>query len=78
MNSPSQHSNLNAKDQRFHVSIILDVPGEELVLKRAAKDPAVLKNHEDIYIVLRDSFDTMERRLKNYVKRCWQDARHAS
>ena len=72
------HSNLNAKDQPFHISIIVDVPGEELVVKRDPKDPAVLKNHEDIYIALRNAFHTMERRLKDYVHRRWHDARHGS
>jgi ribosomal subunit interface protein len=60
----------------FHVSIILGVPGEDLVVKRDPKDPASLKNHEDIQIALRDAFDTMERRLKEYVRRRWRDGRH--
>lgn len=72
------HSNLNTKDQPFHISIILEVPGEELVVKRDPKDPAVLKDHEDVYIAIRDAFGVMERRLKDYVQRRWRDARHAS
>jgi putative sigma-54 modulation protein len=64
--SPSQ---LTTKDQPFHISIILEVPGEELVVKRDPKDPAILKDHEDINIALRDAFDTMGRRLKDYVSR---------
>lgn len=72
------HSNLNVKDQPFHISIVLEVPGEELVVKRDPKDPAVLKNHEDVYIALRDAFGVMERRLKDYVQRRFRDARHAS
>jgi putative sigma-54 modulation protein len=71
------HSNMNAKDQPFHVSIVLEVPGEELVVKKDPKDPAVLKAHEDIYIAIRDSFDTMERRLNDYVARM-REARRAS
>ncbi len=72
------HSNLNAKDQPFHISIVLEVPGEELVVKRDPKDPTALKNHEDVYNAIRDAFGTMERRLKDYVQRRWRDARHAS
>ena len=64
------------KDQPFHVSIFLGVPGDELVVKRDPKDASALKGHEDIQIALRDAFATMERRLKDYVSRRWRDARH--
>jgi len=70
------HSNLKASDQPFHVSIVLGVPGEELVVKRDPKDKNALKDHEDIQIALRDAFAAMERRLKDYVQRRWRDARH--
>ncbi|TAL00690.1 MAG: ribosome-associated translation inhibitor RaiA [Rhodospirillaceae bacterium] len=69
-------SNLKVNDQPFHVSIVLGVPGEDLVVKRDPKDPAVLKDHEDIQIALRDAFAVMERRLKEYVNRRWRDGRH--
>src|SRR5579883_2319916 len=69
-------SNLKVKDQPFHVSIVLEVPGEELVVKRDPKDPAALKNHWDLQAALRDSFDTMERRLKDYIDRRYRDPRH--
>ena len=69
------HSNLKIGDQPFHISIILDVPGEELVVKRDPKDPAALKNHEDINIAVRDAFSVMERQLKDYVSRRWRDVR---
>ena len=70
------HSNLKVNDQPFHVSIVLGVPGEELVVKRDPKDPTDLKSHEDIQAALRDAFATMERRLKDYVQRRWREARH--
>jgi putative sigma-54 modulation protein len=57
------HSNLNTNAAPFHVTIHLAVPGEDLVVRR---DPKETKAHEDILIALRDSFDTMERRLKDY------------
>lgn len=57
------HSNLNTNAAPFHVTIHLSVPGEDLVVRR---DPKETKSHEDIQIALRDSFDTMERRLKDY------------
>ena len=70
-------SELKVKDQPFHVSIVLEVPGEELVVKRDSKDPTILKAHEDLQIAVRDAFLTMERRLKDYVQRRWRDPRHA-
>ena len=57
------HSNLNTNAAPFHVTIHLAMPGEDLVVRR---DPKETKAHEDILIALRDSFDTMERRLKDY------------
>lgn len=55
--------------QPFHVSIILDVPGDELVVKRDPKHEDSLKDNEDIQVALRDAFDRMERQLKDYVRR---------
>lgn len=60
------HSNLNKNDQPFHISIQLSVPGEELVVRR---DPKETKVHEDINVALRDAFDTMERRLRDFTTR---------
>ncbi len=57
------HSNLNTQAAPFHLTIHLSVPGEDLVVRR---DPKDTKSHEDIMIALRDSFETMERRLKDY------------
>lgn len=59
----NSHSNLNTNDQPFHITIHLSVPGEELVVRR---DPKETRDHEDIQIAIRDSFDTMERRLRDY------------
>lgn len=71
--SPSE---LTLKDQPFHVSIFLGVPGEDLVVKRDPKDPVSLKDHQDIQLALRDAFQVMERRLREYVRRRWRDVRH--
>ena len=64
------------KDQPFHISIFLSVPGDEIVVKRDPKDAAALKGHEDVQIALRDAFAIMERRLKDYVARRRRGARH--
>lgn len=60
------HSNLNTNAAPFHVTVHLSVPGEDLVVRR---DPKETRAHEDIQIALRDSFDTMERRLKDYTQK---------
>ena len=69
-------TNLTTKDQPFHVSIVVDVPGEELVVKRDPKDFSALKDHQDLNIAVRDAFATMQRRLKEYVAKRWRNPRH--
>jgi ribosome-associated translation inhibitor RaiA len=68
----------NQKDQPFHVSIFLGVPGDELVVKRDPKDRDSLKDHQDVQVAVRDAFESMERQLKEYVKRRFRDARHGT
>jgi len=72
----SSRRNLVTKDQPFHVSIVVEVPGEELVVKRDPKSHEALKDHQDINIAVRDAFAAMQRRLKEYVDRKWRKARH--
>lgn len=55
--------------QPYHVSVVLEVPGDELVVRRDPKGDDSLKDHEDIQIALRDAFAAMERQLKDYVRR---------
>jgi putative sigma-54 modulation protein len=71
-------SELTHKDEPFHVSIFLGVPGEDLIVKRDPKAADSLKDHKDVNIAVRDAFDTMERRLREYVRRRWRDVRHAA
>ena len=47
----------------FHVTIDITVPGKELVVSR---EPEADHAHEDIYVVLRDAFDSMWRQLEAY------------
>ena len=70
-----RHHRCTGNDQPFHIWIVLDVPGGELVVKRDPKDPAALKDHQDIQLAVRDAFFTMERQLKDYVSRRWRDVR---
>jgi putative sigma-54 modulation protein len=67
------HSHLNPGHKPFHVSVKLLVPGDELFVKNDKKDS---HDHDDVNIAVRDVFSTMERRLKDYVRRRWYDARH--
>ncbi len=59
-------SSLHRKGEPFHIRIDLTVPGAELVVKRDPKDTHV---NEDILVALRESFENMERQLKDYVGR---------
>ncbi|OIR09030.1 sigma 54 modulation protein / S30EA ribosomal protein [mine drainage metagenome] len=59
-------SNLHLKGQPFHITINLALPGAELVVKRDPKDAHV---NEDIFVALRDAFDSMERQLKDQLAR---------
>lgn len=50
----------------YHIRIDLTVPGGELVIKRS---PPEHQEYEDLYVAIRDAFNTVERTLKNYVQR---------
>lgn len=64
-----KNTHASAAGQPYHISIVLEVPGDELVVKRDPKRSDSLKDHEDIQIALRDAFAAMERQLKDYVTR---------
>ena len=72
------HSSTAVKDQPFHVSIFLEVPGEELVVTHDPKSDAALKDRQDVNIAIRDAFDTMQRQLRDYVGRLRQDRHMAA
>lgn len=59
-------SNAHHKGEPFHIRIDITVPGEELVVKRTPKDS---HEHEDIYVALRDAFQTAERQVKEFAQR---------
>ena len=58
--------NLHLKGQPFHITLNVSVPGTELVVKRDPKDAHI---NEDIFVALRDAFDSMSRQLKDYASR---------
>lgn len=62
----SHHKNtskLHQKGEPFHISVNVNVPGKELIVKRDPKESHV---NEDVYVALRDAFQSMERQLKEY------------
>ncbi|HSQ02755.1 MAG TPA: HPF/RaiA family ribosome-associated protein [Burkholderiales bacterium] len=54
------------RGNHFHVRIDVTVPGEELVVTRESDE-----HHEytDVFVAVRDAFDTMERLLEDYAHR---------
>ncbi len=59
-------SNLHHKGEPFHIRIDLVLPGAELVVKRDPKESHI---NEDIFVCLRDAFQSMERQLKELLAR---------
>lgn len=50
----------------YHVRIDLKVPGKEIVVKRG---PSEHHAHEEIYVAVRDCFDSVRRQLEDHVRR---------
>ena len=61
-----------ASGNAFAVHIEVAVPGEKLV---ATRQPADERRPEDVYVAIREAFDTMRRQLKAYVERHRGDLR---
>jgi ribosomal subunit interface protein len=54
------------KGKLYHVRIELGVPGKELVVNRHPKDKHA---HEDVYVAVRDAFNSARRRLQDRARR---------
>jgi cold shock CspA family protein/ribosome-associated translation inhibitor RaiA len=54
------------KGKLYHLRIDVTVPGSELVVNR---EPGDRDAHEDIYVMVRDAFDAMKRRLKEWARK---------
>jgi cold shock CspA family protein/ribosome-associated translation inhibitor RaiA len=54
------------------VSIVISVPGEELVVSR---EPTEHDGFNDIYVTIRDAFDSADRQLKSYSARLREESR---
>ena len=51
---------------QFHVRIDLSVPGAKLV---ASREPDQHHGYTDVYVALRDAFDSMRRQLEDFARR---------
>jgi cold shock CspA family protein/ribosome-associated translation inhibitor RaiA len=47
----------------YHLRIDVSVPGKELVVDR---EPGDRDSHDDVYVMVRDAFEAMERKLKDH------------
>jgi ribosomal subunit interface protein len=56
----------------FHVRVDLKVPGREIVFGREA---AANHAHEDVYVAIRDAFDTTRRLLEDHVREARGDVK---
>jgi len=56
----------------FRVRVDLKVPGREIVVGR---DPAAHHAHEDVYVAIRDAFDTTRRLLEDHVREARGDVK---
>jgi ribosomal subunit interface protein len=54
-----QHGN------HYHVRVDVTVPGQELV---ASREPDEHHGYTDVYVAIRDAFDTMRRQLEDYAR----------
>lgn len=68
--APHRHHH---KGNLYHVRIDLTVPDAELVVSR---EPPLNQAHEDIYVVIRDAFDAMKRRLEDHARKRRKQVKH--
>ena len=61
--APHHH---HAAGNQFHVRVEVTVPGQKLV---ADREPDAHHAYTDVYVAIRDAFDTMRRQLEDYVRR---------
>jgi len=61
--APHHH---HAAGNQFLVRVEVSVPGEKLVARR---EPDAHHAYTDVYVAIRDAFDTMRRRLEDYERR---------
>ncbi len=60
-----EHHRHHHRGNLFHVRVDVKVPGRELVVSR---EPGEHHAHEDVYVAIRDAFDSARRQLEDYVR----------
>lgn len=71
--APHKHHH---KGKHYHLRIDLKAPRKEMVVNHPHHDNQA---HEDVYVVIRDSFDAMRRQIEEYAKRQHREVkRHES
>ena len=63
LEAPHQHKH---KGYLYHASINVTLPGEAIVVNR---EPDLHQAHQDVYVVMRDAFDAVQRQLRHVVDR---------
>ncbi len=63
LESPHRHHH---KGKLYHFHIDLKTPGMEMLVTRKHHDNHA---HEDVYVVIRDAFDAMQRQLEDFARR---------
>jgi ribosomal subunit interface protein len=69
--APHEH---NRQGKLFHVGIDLTLPGGELLVTRGHHHQS--HAHEDVYVAIRDAFDSAKRRLDDYTRQQRGDVKH--
>ncbi len=67
--APHHH---HQKGNAYRIRIVLHVPGHEVVV---SKEPGAAGAHTDIYVAIRDAFDSAERQLKDRTARVRGDVK---
>lgn len=62
IDSPHRH---HRKGKLYHVQIDLNVPESKLVINRHPTDEP---SHSNLYVAIRDAFNTAKRQLQDYVE----------
>jgi len=66
---PHRHQ---SKGKLFNITIDLSVPGDVIVVNRAPSEDHAL---EDIYVAIKDAFNTARRQLEDYIRRRRKDVK---
>ena len=68
----SPHNN-HHKGKVYHVGVEAFIPNHDIVVNHDQHDK---HSHEDIYIAIRDTFDAVERRIKEIAEKQRRQSRH--